>query len=115
MPRSGCMAPAARVGEWSAGSTDSSATVIATDQDKLVPLHDLYRFRRSGDAADVVYCCSEIHLTTSDRDVQERGTIVGCRYNKEGWLCWDGYVWKHANARISRRFEKLPVMGDVPH
>jgi hypothetical protein len=90
--------------------------VIATHQRQPVPLHDLYRFRRSGDGAEVVYCCPAIHLTTNTREIQERGAIVGCRYTtKDGWLSWDGGMWRDADSQVSKTFEKLPVLGDIPH
>jgi hypothetical protein len=90
--------------------------MIATRYRPRIPLHDLYRFRRGGDGAEVVYCCPEVHLTTNKRGIQERGAIVGCRYtDREGWLCWDGGMWKRADILVSKKFEKLPVLGEIPH
>jgi len=90
--------------------------VTATHQRQPLPLHDLYRFRRSGDGAEVVYCCPAIHLTNNTREIQERGAIVGCRYTaEEGWLCWDGGMWRPADTQVSKTFEKLPVLGEIPH
>jgi hypothetical protein len=93
-----------------------SFTMTATDHTAQIPLHDLYRFRRGGDGAEVVYCCPEVHLTSSDRDIQSRGSIVGCRYErKQAWLVWDGREWRTAAGPIARKFEKLPILGEVPH
>ena len=90
--------------------------MTATDQTAQIPLHDLYRFRRSGDGAEVVYCCPEVHLTSNDHDIQAQGSIVGCRYSRQqGWMIWDGRGWHSASAPVARKFEKLPMLGEVPH